>query len=987
MAVDGSLIFDTKIDTDGFEKGANSLSSKTIDLKNKISDTTKQIKTLKDELANMADTQIKSDVTVNLEKDVEKAKSKLNELYAQADNIGNGVQSSLSDMGFDNKYLDSMLEQNVEWQKIQAEITKAEATLNNYQKKLNSVNSAESKVTGKDTAEYSRKSQKVSELTGKLNVYKAKLNETQAKEQKTANQTAKSTTSYKGLSKTINKVGGSFNLFVKKLKSVAIHMKNAFSNTVSNTIKRIGSNTKRTNSELGILSKSLQRIKQALAGLLLYKILQGGIDGLKDGLNNLAKVSPKLNENLSALLSSLNYLKNSLASAFAPILNVVTPILTNFMDVLSNAANKVAQFIATLTGQTSYVQAVKVQEDYAKSIADTTKATDKNTKATEDNQKSLAGYDELNVVQQNIDNSSTDTDNTDEKEYYKTMPTVMSNYAEQLKNAFQKQDYSGIGQLVADKLNESLRKIKWSKISKTAKLWASNIAELINGFVKEADWNLIGRTIANGINTAFDFVERLIGKSGINFKKIGQAIAKGLTSLINKIDTKLLGEALADIINIFINFADGFSYDFDWANLGKQIKNTLTSFIKNIDFEGAKNAFVNTINGLVTTAINLIGTPDFFLWGQNVVNGIKSTLQGINWESISSLFSSLVIGALNFIDGMVISINWEQLGNDISASFTSFFSDGGDGYNIIKSIGQTFFDLFFGVLTLADTIANGTDWEAFGKNLASSFSVDIDDDSWTAQLSKTASDIVIALLDFINGVFEDKSSADKFSDGFSAMLDNVKWEEIFIKALSAVFNIASWILELAGSLIDTFCKGLATGFANMEDDGALNEAITGLGKSIGNLIITLVEQLLRILANSIPNFVIGLLKTIYQAMCGIVGFFLGDDWYNSVTSGIWGADSWHVDIPINIPRLATGTVVPAHYGEFLATLGDNKREPEIVSPLSTMKQALAEALAENGGAGSGDINITLMLDNEVLAKHTVKWNDGYKKTHGKSAFA
>ena len=41
----------------------------------------------------------------------------------------------------------------------------------------------------------------------------------------------------------------------------------------------------------------------------------------------------------------------------------------------------------------------------------------------------------------------------------------------------------------------------------------------------------------------------------------------------------------------------------------------------------------------------------------------------------------------------------------------------------------------------------------------------------------------------------------------------------------------------------------------------------------------------------------------------------------------------------NMPRLATGTVVPPRAGEFAAILGDNKRETEVVSPLSTIKQA------------------------------------------------
>ncbi len=74
-------------------------------------------------------------------------------------------------------------------------------------------------------------------------------------------------------------------------------------------------------------------------------------------------------------------------------------------------------------------------------------------------------------------------------------------------------------------------------------------------------------------------------------------------------------------------------------------------------------------------------------------------------------------------------------------------------------------------------------------------------------------------------------------------------------------------------------------------------------------------------------------------------------------------------IPVpQIPKLATGTVVPANYGEFTAILGDNKREPEIVSPLSTMKQALKEALTENGGGSSQPVTIVLKVGVQELAK-------------------
>lgn len=60
---------------------------------------------------------------------------------------------------------------------------------------------------------------------------------------------------------------------------------------------------------------------------------------------------------------------------------------------------------------------------------------------------------------------------------------------------------------------------------------------------------------------------------------------------------------------------------------------------------------------------------------------------------------------------------------------------------------------------------------------------------------------------------------------------------------------------------------------------------------------------------------------------------------------------------ISIPRLATGTVVPPHAGEFAAILGDNKTDTEVVSPLETMKEAVLEALRQNGNAGGQQISI------------------------------
>lgn len=54
----------------------------------------------------------------------------------------------------------------------------------------------------------------------------------------------------------------------------------------------------------------------------------------------------------------------------------------------------------------------------------------------------------------------------------------------------------------------------------------------------------------------------------------------------------------------------------------------------------------------------------------------------------------------------------------------------------------------------------------------------------------------------------------------------------------------------------------------------------------------------------------------------------------------------------DIPGFASGGVVPPNQ-PFLAVLGDNRKEPEVVAPYSTIKQAAGEALSERSAGGTG----------------------------------
>lgn len=91
----------------------------------------------------------------------------------------------------------------------------------------------------------------------------------------------------------------------------------------------------------------------------------------------------------------------------------------------------------------------------------------------------------------------------------------------------------------------------------------------------------------------------------------------------------------------------------------------------------------------------------------------------------------------------------------------------------------------------------------------------------------------------------------------------------------------------------------------------------------------------------------------------------------------------YASAPFRMPRLATGTVVPPRAGEFAAILGDNKRETEVVSPISTMKQALKEALEESGAIGGGrDIHIDLVLNGQRFASAVYKANNQERQRVG-----
>ena len=91
--------------------------------------------------------------------------------------------------------------------------------------------------------------------------------------------------------------------------------------------------------------------------------------------------------------------------------------------------------------------------------------------------------------------------------------------------------------------------------------------------------------------------------------------------------------------------------------------------------------------------------------------------------------------------------------------------------------------------------------------------------------------------------------------------------------------------------------------------------------------------------------------------------------------------SLNANVPVynDIPQLASGAVIPPNR-KFLAVLGDQKSGTNVEAPLSTIKQAVMEAMAQ----GSREpINVNLVVDGKTLARVVVPNINNMTRAAGK----
>lgn len=382
---------------------------------------------------------------------------------------------------------------------------------------------------------------------------------------------------------------------LKKLVSLAGRAGKAF----LNLFKTAG----KTNGAFGGGIKNMLRYALGLRGL--YALFGKLRSAMTEGFKNLAQFSSGTNKSLSNLKSSLTQLKNALATAFAPILQTIEPILTRFINMLSTAADYIARFTAALTGKSSYVRATKVQEDYAKSLEGT-------GAAAEDASKSMAKFDEINQLTTK-DASSGGSGGSSETSPADMFETV----------AIEPLDFASWGEAFSAMLD---------------KILTDGIPKLKEGLSKFADW----------VNSFSANLYKMFTFPGVYDKIVllGTEIANALNGLVSQINWAQLGAALGTGLNLALGFLVSIVYTFDWLSLGAKLADMFNNAVAQIDWRNV----------------------GMLLWAKFkiAIETLAGFLLNVDMTQLAHAASELIIGFFDAASETIQSIDWQALGHQIA---------------------------------------------------------------------------------------------------------------------------------------------------------------------------------------------------------------------------------------------------------------------------------------------------------------------------------
>lgn len=616
---------------------------------------------------------------------LEEAKEKLRQVYAQMDNIQTNIWKQYTPEGVElgNKAIEptvnNALEDNKQYQGLSREATKLEQQITSLNSKLNTTKQEYNQIAGE-----------IQEVTSKQGVW----------------------------SNAINRVKSS----LKSLKDNTDNIKKSFSQLPNITTKV---STRITQMGKG-MKQGLGHVFKYAAALVSLESIYGALSGVAN-----AWLSSQ-NAGAQQLNANIEYMKYAMGSALAPVIQFVTNLVYQLLKAIQSV-------VYALTGINIFANAS------AKSYANMANSAKKANKET----KQLVGvHDEINNIQNNdSDNGSGNTGNIAPNIDLSKVEGIDSTIVDAIKNGNWYEVGATIGEKLNEAMNsipwnkiqEGARKIgtgiakflngfisttDWTQVGNTFAQGLNTIIYFGYSFVTTFDWKQFGTAIGDSINGFLN---------NIDWATAGQTLSEGIKGVLNTITQTLLTIDWSGIGQNIVTFMT----NIDWQGIVSSLCSALGSALggasaliasilleaiiyplSNYFLEKTEEAGGNIVLGILKGIVDgLIGIGEW-IYNNMIYPFISAFCEALGIHSPSTVFQefgrNIIQGLFNGIQSLVNTISqiWNNIKNTATQTFSNIktsiinkvqeIKDGisqkfQDAYNSIKSIFSNIGNFFSGI--------------------------------------------------------------------------------------------------------------------------------------------------------------------------------------------------------------------------------------------------------------------------------------------------
>ncbi len=741
------------------------------------------------------------------------------------------------------------------------------------------------------------------------------------------------------------------------------------------TYRKMNQGTKKTSS---LFSSMASRLKGIMLSLLIFnwisKAFNAMIAGMKTGFTNLMGYSNEYANTVQSLKNAMSTLGNSFAAAFAPIVSMVIPWLTQLINAIAKAISYIGQFFAILGGKNTFVRAKQIQDSYNSSLNKTGSAAKKAAGA-------LAKFDDLDVLQKQ-DSSGGGASGTQPKDMFEEVPvdskvvdwldgikeklSPILEYLEKMRDAFADGFFKALGDPTdrLETIRKGLEQIKTAMIDiwtdpdvlGAADRWVMSLVEMLGSFA--------GMLASVGLSLAAFFIGGFGQYLENDTDKIKQWLIRMFdigTEINQLLENLFVGiakvfEALASENGIRMStamFGSFFSAMGGMSELAAKIGRDLLEVIVQ-PFTDNAGIFEHAFEGLFgNTATYLEGLKqaldDCFAYINRMYDEYVKPFVDSFANGISSIITNLMNAWYQYIQPTIdrIAEKMSSLMNDHFVPLVAVLSSViGHITSLLQSAWETI------IQPILDWIINYV-----GILLVEVFNLLVDILLQGVQL------IIDGFTNFM--MFLDTFVLRPWAEGW----ENAKeifaffWQsinelsEFLRKALEHVFKLIRKLIDgdwkgAWDTAVDIFDKAKKT----IEDKlNALRDFVAGIFNSI--------KEKLSELWDSIGGF-----SGIGNAISGMLGG--GSKGGGSASTMAMSMDDASAALN-SVPALASGSVIRGG-NPFLAVLGDQPSgQTNVEAPLSTIEQAL-ENVMNRGGYGGLNPTISLNVDGQEFARLTLQ---------------